>query len=85
MEGVTMDPEKEKAVWEWPPLKDMYFIGLCTYYQRFVAGLVDTAKLMTQLKEEKHDFQWSTEAEATLWFLKESLRVVPVLRYLSWL
>jgi hypothetical protein len=44
MEEVTMDLEKQTAVWEWPPLKDKHelrsFIGLCTYYQRFIAGRV---------------------------------------------
>jgi hypothetical protein len=90
MEGVTMDSEKERAVWEWTPLKGKHelrnIIGLYTYYQTFITGFVDNTKLMTQHMAqhmaEKHVFQWSTEAEATLWSLKESLHMVPVPGYL---
>jgi hypothetical protein len=64
-EGIIMDPEKMRAVWEWPLLKDKHklrsFFCLCTYCRRFV----DIAKLLTQFIEEKCTFQRFAEAEAT--------------------
>lgn len=83
-EGVTMDPEKLKAVLKWPPSKDKYelsFLGLCTYYQRLMPGIMDITKPLTQLMEEKQTFQWSLEGEAAFWSMKELLCMAPSLGY----
>jgi hypothetical protein len=84
-EGVTTDPEKLKAVKCWPPPLDKHqlrsFLGLCTYYRRFIPGFSNIAKPLTQLTEEKQPFQWSTGAEAALRALKEALCTAPVLGY----
>jgi hypothetical protein len=56
-EGVSTDPVKLKAVQQWPLLRGKHglqsFLGLCTYYRRFIASFADIAKLLTQLAEEK--------------------------------
>jgi hypothetical protein len=67
LEGITSDPGKLKAVREWPtPNKHEIrsFLGLRTYYRRFISGLTNIAKPLSNLTEEKHAFQWTSEIEA---------------------
>jgi hypothetical protein len=46
-EGITINPEKLKAVQEWLTLKNKHkirsFLGLCTYYRRFISGFANIA------------------------------------------
>jgi len=82
--GVTTDPEKMEAVKSWPRPKDEHqlgFLGLCTYYGRFISGFADIAKPLPRLTEEKRAFEWSTEAEAAFQALKKALFTAPVLGY----
>jgi len=83
--GVTTDPEKLEAVKSWPRPKDIHqlrsFLGLCTYYRRFIPGFADREKPLTRLTEEKRTFQWSTEAEPAFQALKRALCTTPVLGY----
>jgi hypothetical protein len=67
-EGVTTDPEKLKAVREWPIPKNKHeirsFLGLCTYYRRFISVFANIAKSLTKPTEQKQPFQWTSEVEA---------------------
>jgi hypothetical protein len=76
-EKITTDPEKLKAMWEWPTPKNKHeirsFLGLCTYYRRFISGFADIAKPMTKLTEQKQSFQWMEVTEATFQMLKLAL------------
>jgi hypothetical protein len=58
-------------------------LGLYTYYQRFMAGFMDTAKQRTQPMKEEWMSQRSPEEEAAFWSLKESLCMAPVPGYLQ--
>jgi hypothetical protein len=44
-EGISVDPEKTKAIIEWPVPKNAHevrsFMGLAGYYRRFVEGFVE--------------------------------------------
>jgi hypothetical protein len=83
--GITTDPEKLEAIESWPRPKDIHqlrsFLGLCTYYQRFISGFADLAKPLTRLTKEKRMFEWSTETETAFHTLKEALCTAPVLGY----
>jgi hypothetical protein len=83
--GITTDPEKMEAVKSWPRPNDKHqlrsFLGLCTYYRRFIYGFADIAKPLTRLTEEKRTFECSTEAETAFLALKKALCAAPVLGY----
>jgi hypothetical protein len=82
---VTTDPEKLEAVKNWPSPTDKHqirrFLGLCTYYRRFISGFADIAKPLTRLTAEKRLFEWSTETQNAFRALKEALCIAPVLGY----
>jgi hypothetical protein len=84
-EGITTDPEKLKAVREWPTPRNKHeirsFLGLCTYYRRFISGFANITKPLTKLMEQKQSFQWTSEAEAAFQTLKGALCSAPVLAY----
>jgi hypothetical protein len=65
--GVTTDPEKLEAVKSLPRPKDKHqlrsFLGLCTYYRRFIFNFADIANPLSKLTEEKRAFRLSTETE----------------------
>jgi hypothetical protein len=73
-EGITTDPEKLKAVREWPTPRNKHeiisFLGLCTYYRRFISGFANIAKPLTKLMEQKQAFQWTLDVEAAFQTLK---------------
>jgi len=83
--GVTTDPEKLEAVKSWPKPNNKQqlrsFLGLCTYYRRFISGFADLAKPPTRLTEEKRTFEWSADTETPFQTLKEALCMAPVLGY----
>jgi hypothetical protein len=70
---------------EWPTPRNKHevwsFLGLCTYYRRFISGFADIAKPLTRLAEEKRAFQWTPEVETAFQTLKETLCTAPILAY----
>jgi hypothetical protein len=84
-EGISTDPQKLKAVREWPTPKDKHeirsFLGLCTYYRRFISGFTNIAKPITKFTEQKQAFQWTPEVEAAFQTLKGDLCAAPILAY----
>ena len=62
-EGVATDPEKVKAVREWPvPVNQTEvrsFLGLCGYYRRFIKGYADFAIPLHVMTENDRPFIWT--------------------------
>jgi hypothetical protein len=83
--GIQTDPDKLEAVHEWPRPKHKHqlrsFLGLCTYYRRFVKGCTDIAKPLHKLTEDKTPFIWDEESETAFRSLKISLCTSPLLSY----
>lgn len=83
--GVSADPEKIQAVREWPTPQDKHqvrsFLGLCTYYRKFVLGFANIAKPLTKLTEEGKNFEWDLECEEAFAQLKHALTSAPILSY----
>lgn len=84
-DGVQTDPEKIEAVQKWPTPKDKTevraFLGLCSYYRRFVEGFAEIAKPLHQLTEEKKSFYWSDSCNEAFKRLKKKLCESPILGY----
>ncbi|GBM08967.1 Retrovirus-related Pol polyprotein from transposon 297 [Araneus ventricosus] len=84
-EGVKTDPEKIKAVVDWPRPETVHdlrsFLGLCTYYRRFVKNFSTIAKPLHKLTEAKSNFNWTEECEKSFNSLKQPLTSSPILTY----
>jgi hypothetical protein len=84
--GVAMDPEKIVAVDAWPWPKSLWalhgFLGLTSYYRKFIAGYGEVARPLTALMK-KEAFWWSDKAESALNQLKTELMTKPLLQMLD--
>jgi len=82
-EGVATDPEKIKAVEEWPVPTDLHevrsFLGLASYYRRFVPTFASIAAPLHALSAINQKFIWSSECEESFRRLKTALIWSPVL------
>ncbi|PIK60878.1 Retrovirus-related Pol polyprotein from transposon [Apostichopus japonicus] len=80
-EGIQTDPSKIRAVSEWPRLNNVRevrsFIGLCSYYRRFIQGFSSVAKLLYRLTESGRDFRWNDDCERSFCELKKRLKLSP--------
>jgi hypothetical protein len=81
--GITTNPEKQKAVWEWstPEIRhEMSSIfGPCSYYRRFISGFANIVKPLTKLVAKNQAYMWTSEVEATFKRVKEPICTAPVL------
>ncbi|PIK46153.1 Retrovirus-related Pol polyprotein from transposon [Apostichopus japonicus] len=57
------------------------FIGLCSYYRRFIRGFSSIAKPLHRLTENGREFKWTNECEESFKELKRRLTSAPVLCY----
>ncbi|GFT58779.1 retrovirus-related Pol polyprotein from transposon 17.6 [Trichonephila clavipes] len=84
-EGVRTDPEKVFAVKNWKRPENLRelrsFLGLCTYYRKFVKRFSNIARPLHKLTESKQKFQWTKECEDSFLQLKEALTSSPILIY----
>jgi hypothetical protein len=80
--GVQVHQEKIEAIREWPTLKTLTkqrgFLGLCTYYRKFVKGFSQLCAPLTDLTK-KWSFKWNDEAQVTMEKMKEVMSTCPVL------
>lgn len=65
--GISTDPEKIEAVQNWPvpnSIKDIRsFLGLCSYYRKFVHKFADIAKPLHKLTESNQEFLWDRDCQ----------------------
>lgn len=83
--GVSPDPKKLKAVSEMriPTNKSQLksFLGLCSYYRKFINNLSKIAFPLTQLTHENVSFVWSDEHDKVFNQLKNLLTSAPILKH----
>ncbi|CAF4952218.1 unnamed protein product [Pieris macdunnoughi] len=84
-EGVKPNPEKTRAVQDFPqpkcPKDIKSFMGLVSYYRRFIPNLSKIAKPLTNLLKKDVPFIWQHEQQLAFETLKNSLISAPILAY----
>ena len=84
-EGVSTDKEKTEAIRTWPRPNSVRevrgFLGLASYYRRFVEGFANIARPLHQLTEKGRQFEWSPECQEAFDELKKRLTSTPILAY----
>jgi hypothetical protein len=80
--GVATDPLKIQAIVNWPFPRNIKqlrgFLGLISYYRRFVKGYGAICKPLTQLPK-KDSYKWNQEATVAFDNLKRAMTNPPVL------
>ena len=86
-DGVETDPDKIKTVTEWPiPISAKQvrsFLGLASYYRRFIQGFATIAAPLYRLTEKDAQFKWTDQCTEAFNRLKQLLTVAPVLAFPS--
>ena len=82
-DGVMVDPSKIEAVKSWVRPTNVTevrsFVGLASYYRRFVKGFSSVASQLTNLTKQNVLFVWSDECEESFQKLKTLLTTSPIL------
>ena len=82
-DGLQVDPEKIAAVKQFPvPTKQTHvksFLGLCSYYRRYVKHFAIIARSLHKASETSTPFKWSPEAQEAFHKLKACLTTTPIL------
>ena len=82
---VATDPKKIAAVTNWPtpknPKEVRSFVGLCSYYRRFVRGFADIARPLHRAAGLGIKFWWTDDCERAFKALKEALTSPLILAY----
>jgi hypothetical protein len=80
--GVQVHQENIQVIVEWPTPKTLTelsgFLGICSYYRRFVKGFSQLCAPLTDLTK-KGAFRWSEEAQATFDRMKKVMSTCLVL------
>ena len=86
-EGVHCDPAKVDAVrdWETPTTvtEIRSFLGLASYYRRFVPKFSTIASPLTDLTKKGQAFEWTDSCDEAFRILKQKLIESPVLTQLT--
>lgn len=84
-DGLSADPEKCRVIREWPvpnsKTQVRSFLGLCSYYRKFVADFSTVAKPLSELTEKLRPFSWSESAQTAFDTLKCHLTSPPILAF----
>ena len=84
-EGIHTDPGKIAVVQDWPvPTTQKQvrsFLGLCSYYRRFIKGFADIARPLHKLTEKTSRYEWNDLCQQSFDVLKKALTSAPILSY----
>ncbi|KAJ8361892.1 hypothetical protein AAFF_G00414160 [Aldrovandia affinis] len=81
--GVSTDPAKVEVVEKWSAPTSTgevrSFLGLASYYQRFIAVFANIARPLHQLTEKGQRFTWSPASQNAFSQLRKALITAPIL------
>jgi hypothetical protein len=82
-EGITVDPSKVKEVLEWKPPTTVSevrsFLGLASYYRRFIPNFSKITKPITELLKKGNQYVCSEACDEAFKHLKKMLTTSPML------
>ena len=82
-EDIAVDPEKVKAVKEWPVPRTVTeirsFLGLAGYYRKFIKDFSKIARALTNLTKKDVPYVWTEDCQQAFDILKERLTEAPTL------
>ena len=71
-----MDPIKVASITDWPtPTKVQEvqsFLGFCNFYHRFIKDYLKIAKLLFELTQKEHSWDWTLACEEAFQVLKKT-------------
>ncbi|UYV65636.1 hypothetical protein LAZ67_3004918 [Cordylochernes scorpioides] len=83
--GIYPDPEKIEAIAKFPTPKSITevrsFIGLCSYYRRFIENFAEKAAPLHEVLKKDNKFMWNSDQQDAFDSLKKALMSEPVLAY----
>lgn len=83
--GIATDPQKTERVRDWPTPRNVsevrQFVGLASYYRRFVPDFATIAKPLHELTKKYARFSWTAQCQGAFDELKRLLTSAPVLGY----
>jgi len=81
--GIEVQDDKVDAVRDWPTPCNLTelgsFLGLCSYYRRFIERFADVAAPLHKLHRKNVAFEWTEEQDDAFNRLKQMLTSAPVL------
>ena len=82
-DGIQVDSKKIEAILEWPRpttvIEVRSFLGLASYYRRFVKDFSKIVAPLTKLTQKNMKFIWTDKCEEHFQLLKDLLTSAPVL------
>ena len=80
-----MDPEKIKAILEWPDLTSAHdvlsFLGVVNFYHKHLEHLADIAIPLSELLKQENPFVWGPEQLQAFHELKQAIADDPILTH----
>lgn len=84
-QGVHPDPHNVSSVQNWPTPQTATevraFLGLCSYYRKFIKGFAHHSVPLHALTEKNAYFKWTLDCQEAFTYLKSALSKPPVIAF----
>ena len=84
-QGLRPDPKNTEKVQSWPVPRSATevhaFLGLCSYYRRFVRSFAQRAAPLSHFTGKDVPFQWTADCQEAFEFLRDALCAEPIMSH----